>query len=122
MCTPMDMPSRGGSVSQLSLPPALSPMFVLLSAGILHLCFFHPSASACSSAVFLLGPSFLSSPAFDPIFPFFIYFLNKSSLPVFTRKKTTTYDSVINPKSFSHFEARSHITPTLGIRLQSHFN
>ena len=31
------------------------------------------------------------------------------------------YDCVVNPKFFSHFEAQPHITPTLGIRLQPHF-
>ena len=31
------------------------------------------------------------------------------------------HDSVGNPKFLSHFEAQPHITPTLGIRLQPHF-
>ena len=31
------------------------------------------------------------------------------------------YDSVVNPKFLSHFEAQPYITPTLGFRLQSHF-
>ena len=32
-----------------------------------------------------------------------------------------TYDSVVNPKFLSHFEAQPHITPDLEICLQSHF-
>ena len=31
------------------------------------------------------------------------------------------YDSVVNPKFLSHVEAEPHITPTLGIHLQPHF-
>ena len=31
------------------------------------------------------------------------------------------YDCVVNPKFLSHFEAQPHITPTLEIRLQLHF-
>ena len=31
------------------------------------------------------------------------------------------YDSVVHPKFLSHFEAHPHITQTIGIRLQPHF-
>ena len=44
------------------------------------------------------------------------YVLKLHSVP-----KNPAYDSVLNPKFLSHFEAQPHITPTLGIRLQPHF-
>ena len=44
------------------------------------------------------------------------YILKLHSIP-----ENPAYDSVINPKFLSHFEAQPHITPTLGIRLQPHF-
>ena len=44
------------------------------------------------------------------------YGLKLQSIP-----ENPAYDSVVNPKFLSHFEAQPHITPTLGIRLQPHF-
>ena len=44
------------------------------------------------------------------------YDLKLQSIP-----ENPAYDSVVNPKFLSHFEAQPHITPTLGIRLQPHF-
>ena len=44
------------------------------------------------------------------------YVLKLHSIP-----ENPAYDCVINPKFLSHFEAQPHITPTLGIRLQPHF-
>ena len=44
------------------------------------------------------------------------YVLKLHSLP-----ENPACDSVANPKFLSHFEAQPHITPTLGIRLQPHF-
>ena len=44
------------------------------------------------------------------------YVLKLHSVP-----ENPAYDSVVNPKFLSHFEAQPHITPTLGIRLQPHF-
>ena len=44
------------------------------------------------------------------------YVLKLHSIP-----ENPAYDCVVNPKFLSHFEAQPHITPTLGIRLQPHF-
>ena len=44
------------------------------------------------------------------------YVLKLHSIP-----ENPAYDSVVNPKFLSHFEAQPHITPTLGINLQPHF-
>ena len=44
------------------------------------------------------------------------YGLKLQSIP-----ENPAYDSVVNLKFLSHFEAQPHITPTLGIRLQPHF-
>ena len=44
------------------------------------------------------------------------YVLKLHSIP-----KNPAYDSVFNSEFLSHFEAHSHITPTLGIHLQPHF-
>ena len=44
------------------------------------------------------------------------YVLKLHSVP-----QNPAYDSLINPKFIYHFEAQPHITPTLGIRLQPHF-
>ena len=44
------------------------------------------------------------------------YVLKLHSIP-----ESPAYDSVVNPKFLAHFEAQSHITPTLRIRLQPHF-
>ena len=44
------------------------------------------------------------------------YVLKLNSIP-----ENPAYDCVVNPKFLSHFEAQPHITPTLGIRLQPHF-
>ena len=44
------------------------------------------------------------------------YVLKLHSVP-----ENPAYDCVVNPKFLSHFEAQPHITPTLGIRLQPHF-
>ena len=42
-------------------------------------------------------------------------------LKLHSEPENPAYDSVVYPKFLSHFEAQLHITPTLGIRLQSHF-
>ena len=44
------------------------------------------------------------------------YVSNLHSVPEYP-----AFDSVVNPNFFSQFEAQPHITPTLGIRLQPHF-
>ena len=44
------------------------------------------------------------------------YVLKLHSVP-----ENPTYDSVVNPKFLSHFEAQPNIAPALGIRLQPHF-
>ena len=44
------------------------------------------------------------------------YVLKLHSIP-----ENPAYDSVVNPKFLSHFEAQPHINPTLGIHLQPHF-
>ena len=44
------------------------------------------------------------------------YVLKPHSVP-----DNPAHDSVVNPKFLSHFEAQPHITPTLGICLQPHF-
>ena len=42
-------------------------------------------------------------------------------LKLYSISENPAYDCVVNPKFLSHFEAQPHITPTLGIRLQPHF-
>ena len=42
-------------------------------------------------------------------------------LKLYSIPENPAYYCVVNPKFLSHFEAQPHITPTLGIRLQPHF-
>ena len=44
------------------------------------------------------------------------YVLKLHSIP-----ENPAYDSIVNPKFLSHFVAQPHITPTVGIRPQPHF-
>ena len=42
-------------------------------------------------------------------------------LKLYSIPENPAYNNVVNPKFLSQFEAQPHITPTLGIRLQPHF-
>ena len=67
----------------------------------------------CAKSLRQSGRNLSISPMFETC--------NELRIKLHSIPENPAYDSVVNPKFLSHFEAQPHITPTLRIRLQPHF-
>ena len=95
----MGSPSRGGGVSQLSLPTPFSPIFVLLPTGVFHLSFFSPFNFSRHICSFLAWTVLSVYTGLSPIFFFCTNLLFATSLFLCGPLETQHVDRVPRPVS-----------------------
>ena len=109
-------PSFVDLLFHLTIPPPTSlslPLYVSVPVSVSRVCLGAFRTSPVQSLYVKAGETSLSLRRLRLSMN---YVLKLHSIP-----ENPAYDCVVNPKFLSHFEAQPHITPTLGIRLQPHF-